>query len=79
MQQRNLVSTDEVADLLLEVGEDSLALSTIVSALPIIDEYQMVPEGMAALSLLRESVRQNEVNRAALRELHGYFDEIAGR
>lgn len=68
-----------IADLLLEAGEDALALSTIVSALPVIEQYQMVPEGMAALSLLRESVRQNEVNRGALRELHGFFDEIAGR
>jgi hypothetical protein len=36
----------------------------------------MAPEGMAALSLVRESVRRQEVNRQALRELHGYFQEL---
>jgi hypothetical protein len=33
---------------------------------------------MAAMTLLRESTRQQRVNRSALRELHGYFDEPNG-
>jgi hypothetical protein len=37
---------------------------------------KMVPEGMAALSLLRESVRHQSVNRQALRDLHGYFEDL---
>ncbi len=65
-----------VADLLLEEGKDREALLEISAALPVIAELKMAPEGMAALSLVRESVRRQEVNRQALRELHGYFQEL---
>jgi len=65
-----------VADLLLEQGQDREALHEISEALPVIAELKMAPEGMAALSLVRESVRRQEVNRQALRELHGYFQEL---
>jgi tetratricopeptide (TPR) repeat protein len=64
-----------VADMLLDLGQDAEALREIAAALPVIDELKMAPEGMAALSLLRESARRQEVNRAALRELHGYFPQ----
>ena len=64
------------ADLLLESGEEREAMREILAALPVIDELQMVPEGTAALSLLRESVRQQRINRQALRDLHGYFDDL---
>jgi tetratricopeptide (TPR) repeat protein len=62
-----------VADLLLDVGQDEAARAEILAALPAIDDIQMVPEGLAALALLRESVR-GRIDRQALRELHGYFD-----
>ncbi|HEY3205012.1 MAG TPA: hypothetical protein VGL03_15285 [Thermoanaerobaculia bacterium] len=65
-----------VADLLLEKGQDREALREISSALPVISELKMAPEGMAALSLLRESARRQEINRQALRELHGYFPQL---
>lgn len=65
-----------VADLLLEEGRDREALQEIGAALPVISELKMAPEGMAALTLLRESTRRQEVNRQALRELHGYFEEL---
>lgn len=65
-----------VADLLLEQGRDREALLEIGAALPVISELKMAPEGMAALTLLRESARRQEVNRPALRELHGYFEEL---
>ena len=64
-----------IGDLLLDQGQNAEALREIAAALPVIDELKMAPEGMAALSLLRESARRQEVNRAALRELHGYFPE----
>jgi tetratricopeptide (TPR) repeat protein len=67
-----------VADLLLDLGQDEAARREIVAALPAIDEMQMVPEGVAALALLRESVRGRRIDRAALRELHGYFDRSEG-
>jgi tetratricopeptide (TPR) repeat protein len=66
-----------IADLLIERGEEAHAMSEVLAALPIIEEEQMVPEGMAALSLLRESVRAQQLNRQALRDLHGYFEELA--
>lgn len=65
-----------VADLLLEEGKSVEALHEIAAALPVISELKMAPEGMAALSLVRESARRQEINRQALRELHGYFQEL---
>ena len=62
-----------VADLLLDAGMDRQAEWEVRAALPIIDAEQMVPEGMAALGLLRESLRRRQLDRGALRELHGYF------
>lgn len=64
-----------IADLQLELGNDQAALREILLALPIVDEYKLIPEGVAALSLLRESVRQQKVNHQALRELHGFFED----
>ena len=63
-----------VADLLLEKGQDQEAMREVLAALPVIDELKMVPEGMAALSILRESLRHQKINRQALRDLHGYFE-----
>ncbi|MGH9366737.1 MAG: hypothetical protein ACRD3M_03575 [Thermoanaerobaculia bacterium] len=65
-----------VADLLLELGQDGAALQSVLEALPVIQELKMVPEGMAALQLLRESLREQKINRPALRELHGFFEEL---
>lgn len=67
-----------IADLLLESGQEAQAEWEIRAALPVIDELKMVPEGVAALTLLRESVRRRKIDRQALRDLHGYFDEIQG-
>jgi len=65
-----------IADLLLETGHDAEAQREIAAALPVISELKMAPEGMAALSLLRESARRQEINRQALRDLHGYFEDL---
>jgi tetratricopeptide (TPR) repeat protein len=64
-----------VADLLLDKGEEEAATHEILLALPVIEEYHLVPEGVAALSLLRESLRQQKVNHQALRNLHGFFED----
>jgi tetratricopeptide (TPR) repeat protein len=64
-----------LADLLLDGGQEAQAEWEIRAALPIIDEERMVPEGFAALSLLRESLRRRKIDRQALRNLHGYFRE----
>jgi tetratricopeptide (TPR) repeat protein len=63
-----------VADMLLELNEREEARREILAALPVIENYKLVPEGVAALSLLRESVRQERVNHQALRDLHGFFE-----
>jgi tetratricopeptide (TPR) repeat protein len=64
-----------VADLLIETKHEAQAEWEIRAALPIIEEEKMVPEGMAALTLLRESLRRRQINRQALRDLHGYFQD----
>jgi tetratricopeptide (TPR) repeat protein len=64
-----------IADLLLDNDQERQAEWEIRAALPIIDEEQMVPEGVAALSLLRESLRRRQIDRQALRNLHGYFQD----
>jgi hypothetical protein len=64
-----------LADLLLDAGQAAQAEWEIRAALPIIDEYKLVPEGIAALSLLRDSLRRRQIDRNALRGLHGYFAE----
>jgi tetratricopeptide (TPR) repeat protein len=65
-----------LGDLLLEIGLETAAKVEILAALPVIEEEGMVPEGVAALTLLTESVRQKRINRQALRDLHGYFEEL---
>jgi len=67
-----------IADLLLDVGQDRQARWEIQAALPVIEEYGLVPEGVAALSLLRESLNNHRINRQALRDLHGYFPLESG-
>ncbi len=62
-----------VADLLLDAGLDRQAEWEVRAALPIIDEEHMIPEGVAALGLLRESLRRRKIDRHALREVHGFF------
>jgi tetratricopeptide (TPR) repeat protein len=67
-----------IADLLLDVGQEKQAEWEIRQALPLIDEYKLVPEGFAAMTLLRESLRRQKIDRQALRSLHGYFEELQG-
>jgi hypothetical protein len=67
----------QIADLLIDAGQDKQAEWEIRQALPIIDEYKLVPEGFAALSLLRESLRRQKIDRQALRKLHGYFEKLS--
>ena len=62
-----------IADLQLDLGESAEALRQISAALPVIDELGMARERVAALSLLAESARRKDVDRAALRELNLYL------
>jgi tetratricopeptide (TPR) repeat protein len=65
-----------LADLLLDTGQPAQAEWEIRAALPVIDELKLVPEGIAALSLLRDSLRRRQIDRQALRNLNGYFEEL---
>lgn len=64
-----------LADLLIDLGRGAEARREIAAALPIVGEYKLVPEGMAALTLLKESLKQGTVDRRALRDLHGFFED----
>jgi tetratricopeptide (TPR) repeat protein len=65
-----------LADLLLDAGQPAQAEWEIRAALPVIDELKLVPEGIAALSLLRDSLRRRQIDRQALRSLNGYFEDL---
>jgi tetratricopeptide (TPR) repeat protein len=62
-----------LAQTLLEAGQPREAEWQILAALPTIDEQRMVPEGFAAVALLRESVRQRKTDPKALLELRQYL------
>lgn len=58
-----------IAETLLEMKRDREAEWEILAALPAIDEMKMVPEGFAAVALLRESVRRRQTDPLALQQL----------
>jgi tetratricopeptide (TPR) repeat protein len=64
-----------LAEVLLDLGQYDEAEQEIRAALPVIEEEKMVPEGYAALALLQESLRRRKIDRQALRNLHGYFQD----
>jgi tetratricopeptide (TPR) repeat protein len=58
-----------IAEVLISIGRHREAEWEILAALPTIDEHKMVPEGYAAVALLRDSVRLRKTDPNALREL----------
>ncbi|MGE5278508.1 MAG: tetratricopeptide repeat protein [Acidobacteriota bacterium] len=58
-----------LAESLLALGRPEEAELEILAALPTIEEQSMVPEGLSAIALLRESIRRRKTDRNALREL----------
>jgi tetratricopeptide (TPR) repeat protein len=63
-----------VAETLLEMKRDREAEWEILAALPAIDEMKMVPEGFAAIALLRESIARRRTNLPALQELRAHLE-----
>jgi len=55
-----------LAEALLELGSPREAEWELLAALPVIEEEKMMPEGIAAVRLLAESVAQRRTNPAAL-------------
>ena len=62
-----------IADTLLSLGRAREAEWEILAALPTIEEQKMVPEGFAAVALLKESVRRRKTDPNALRELREHL------
>ena len=62
-----------LAQALLGAGYAREAEWQLLAALPTIDEEKMVPDGFAAVALLRESVRQRKTDPNALRELREHL------
>lgn len=63
-----------VAEALLEMKRDREAEWEILAALPAIEEMKMLPEGVAAVALLRESVRRRKTDFSALRDLRARLE-----
>jgi tetratricopeptide (TPR) repeat protein len=58
-----------LAETLIALDRNREAEWEILSALPTIEEQKMVPDGFAAVGLLRESVSRREADPSALRDL----------
>jgi tetratricopeptide (TPR) repeat protein len=62
-----------LAETLIALGRNREAEWEILAALPTIEEQKMVPEGFAAVSLLRESVKQRKADSGALKVLREHL------
>jgi tetratricopeptide (TPR) repeat protein len=62
-----------LAEALLEAGRCRDAEWQVNTAMTTINEEEMVPEGMAAFVLLKETVRQRKMNPVALAEVRQYL------
>jgi len=62
-----------VSEVLIALNRNREAESEILAALPTIEEQRMVPEGFAAVALLKESVRRRKTDPNALRELREHL------
>jgi len=82
IEYRRFRASNLVAQLHLVIGETALDLGLdqeaeqeILAALPTIEEQNMVPEGLAALAMLKESVRRRKTDPNALRELREHLQK----
>jgi tetratricopeptide (TPR) repeat protein len=64
-----------MAETLIAIGRPREAEWEILQALPTIKEQKMVPEGFAAVALLRESVKRQKADPNALRELREHLQK----
>jgi tetratricopeptide (TPR) repeat protein len=62
-----------LAETLLTLQRSREAEWELLAALPTIEEQKMVPEGFAAVALLKESVRRRKTDPNALRELREHL------
>ena len=66
-----------LAEALLDADMAREAEWEILAALPTIDDQHMVPEGLAAVALLRESVRQRRTDPSALGTIRQYLQSAS--
>lgn len=62
-----------IAETLISLGRDREAEWEILSALPAIEEMKMAPEALAAVALLRGSVRRRKTDSTALQQLRSHL------
>lgn len=60
-----------LTDTLLQLGRDDDARAELHAALPDLERYEMFHESVAAVALLRASLRRNKIDRSALNRLPG--------
>lgn len=68
-----------LAETLIAAGREGEATAEILRALPILRREQLVPSALAALTLLQESLRRQEIDPHALRQLRDHLDRCGGR
>lgn len=66
-----------LAEALLDLGKPREAEWEVLAALPVIEEEGMAPEGIAAVALLRESVRQRKTDPSALAQVRDCLKAIS--
>jgi hypothetical protein len=66
-----------LSETLLAAGLEGLATDEIMDALPTIAELHLVREAMAAVALLRESIRRRKPDPSALRELRSQLERMS--
>ena len=62
-----------IAENLISLGRDREAEWEILAALPAIEDMKMAPEGLAAVALLRDSVRRRRTDSTALQQLRTHL------
>jgi len=73
MQTRAAYFRVVLAEALLDLRKPREAEWELLAALPTIEQEGMAPEGLAAISLLRESVRQRKTDPAALAQVRDFL------
>jgi Tetratricopeptide repeat len=73
LRTRAAYSRVVLAEALLELGKPREAEWEVLAALPTIEEEGMAPEGFAAVTLLRESLRQRKTDPGALARVREYL------
>ncbi len=68
-----------LAEALIGLGKPREAEWEVLAAIPTIEEEGMAAEGLAAVALLRESVRQRKTDSVALAQVRAYLGEVSSR